>query len=72
VSVAVLSGSSRARDRKLFSVLPVEPRRFRLFTPNAVNVCLGMEVSQRMTSPLWMRMANQSLLVSGVAVILIA
>jgi len=64
-------GSSLVLDRKLFFVPPVGLRRFRLSTPSAVNVCLGMEVSLPMTSHRWMRMAKLLLLVSGVAVILI-
>lgn len=71
MSVAVSSGSSRARDRKLFFVPPVGLRRFRLSTPNAVNAYRGMEVSLPMTSHRWMRMAKLLPLVSGVAVILI-
>jgi hypothetical protein len=66
-----LSGSSRVRDRKLFSVPLAGLRKFRQSTLSVANVSPGMGVSQRMTLPLWMRMENLSSLVSGVATILI-
>jgi hypothetical protein len=71
VSAAVLNGSSLVHGRKLFSVPLAGVRKSRLCTPKEANVSLGTDILGLMTSHLWMRMANLSFLVSGVAVILI-
>lgn len=71
MSAAVLNGSSLVHGRKLFSVPPADLRKSKLSTPKEANAYRGTDILGLMTSHLWMRMANLSSLVSGVAVIMI-